>query len=218
LKYLLRYCFVLIFGLMMMEVRAQSTLPADFICCQTLVSGDVQLTWGASAEACGPFVEYQIWASDSAFAGPGCYVSSIGNYTRNWNNNLSHMLMQMEPVTTWYYYIVAVYTCAGFTMTSSDTLDNLDPVAPEIDLVTVTGGLSVLTWTPSTSPETNSYNHLSAIMADLIPLQLFMEDLPQPLPILPVYRQQKLKHIPLRHEIPAIIWGPSARTIITPFI
>ena len=140
---------------MMMEVRAQSTLPADFICCQTLVSGDVQLTWGASAEACGPFVEYQIFASSvSAAAGPYAapfIIPGIGTTT------FTHVGAS-GTTTTWYYYIVAVYTCAGFTMTSSDTLDNLDPVAPEIDLVTVTGGLSVLTWTPSTSPETNSYN------------------------------------------------------------
>ena len=34
-------------------------------------------------------------------------------------------------VTTWYYYIEAVYDCPGYTyMTPSDTLDNIDPVAP----------------------------------------------------------------------------------------
>jgi len=150
----MRYCFLLFFGFLLQKTQAQSTLPADLICCQTLVSGDVQLTWGASAEACGAFVEYQIYANNISAAGP--YGLPLATIAAIGTTTYTHVGAS-GTATTWYYYIVAIYTCVGYTMTSSDTLDNLDPVAPQIDLVTVTGGLSVLTWAPSASPETNSY-------------------------------------------------------------
>ena len=152
MKIFLRYCFVLVIVLLQKQLIAQSTIPANLICCQTLVSGDVQLTWGASAEFCGPFVEYQIYRSNS-FAGPYVLLSSIPVIGTSTFIDVG----ADGTVLTWYYYVIAVYTCPGFTMTTSDTLDNLDPVAPEIDLVSVAGGLSVLTWFPSPSPETNSY-------------------------------------------------------------
>lgn len=131
---------------------SQSTIPADMLCAQTLVSGDVALTWGPSTEACGAFTEYQVYAS-TVFAGPYALLTTIPaigttNYTHVGANG---------TVTTWYYYVVAVYSCAGYTMTTSDTLDNQDPIAPELDYVTVTGGLSEIHWLPSPSPETNSY-------------------------------------------------------------
>ena len=93
---------------MMMEVRAQSTLPADFICCQTLVSGDVQLTWGASAEACGSFVEYQIFASSVSAAGP--YGAPLAIIPGIGTTTFTHIGAN-GTVTTWYYYIVAVHLC-----------------------------------------------------------------------------------------------------------
>lgn len=134
------------------RLAAQSTLPADLLCAQTLVNGDVALTWGASAEGCGAFVQYDVYAAN-AFAGPYVLLASLPGigtttYTHVGANG---------TITTWYYYVVAVYACAGYTMTPSDTLDNLDPIAPELDYVTVTAGQSVINWIPSVSSETNSY-------------------------------------------------------------
>ncbi|MBK9454906.1 MAG: hypothetical protein IPO24_04645 [Bacteroidetes bacterium] len=134
------------------NLSAQSTLPANLLCVQTAINGDVTLTWSASAEACGGFVEYQIYASTN-LAGPYILLTNIAAIGTNAYTHIG----ADGAVTTWYYYIVAVYSCAGYTMTSSDTLDNLDPIAPEIDYVTVTGGQSVINWIPSVSPETNSY-------------------------------------------------------------
>ncbi|MFI5172522.1 MAG: gliding motility-associated C-terminal domain-containing protein [Chitinophagales bacterium] len=152
MKYFLKYCLLLCFGLMLQKAQTQSTIPADLICCQTLVSGDVLLTWGASPEACGPFVQYTIYYSNF-LAGPYSFFPSIPGIG---TTTFTHIGAN-GTLTTWYYYIVAEYICPGFTMTTSDTLDNLDPVAPQIDAVTVTGGQSVITWFPSPSPETNSY-------------------------------------------------------------
>ena len=153
MKILIKYCFILFIVLLQKQLISQSTIPADLICCQTLVSGDVLLTWGPSPEACGPFVQYTIYYSNT-FVGP--YTAFIPSIPVMGTTSFTHVGAN-GTFTTWYYYIVAEYNCPGFTMTASDTLDNLDPVAPEIDLVTVAGGLSVLTWLPSPSPETNSY-------------------------------------------------------------
>ncbi len=132
---------------------AQATLPADLLCAQTLINGDVQITWGASAEGCGPFVEYEVWASNTGIAGP---YSIIGTVPAIGTTTFTHVGADGTAVT-WYYYVVAEYNCPGFTQTPSDTLDNLDPIAPQLDYVTVVGGLSEIHWLPSPSSETNSY-------------------------------------------------------------
>ena len=151
-KLLLKYLMLVFLGMGPINLSAQSTLPANLLCVQTEINGDVTLTWSASAEACGGFVEYQIYASTN-LAGPYILLTNIAAIGTNAYTHIG----ADGAVTTWYYYIVAVYSCAGYTMTSSDTLDNLDPIAPEIDYVTVTGGQSVINWIPSVSPETNSY-------------------------------------------------------------
>lgn len=133
-------------------LRAQSTIPADMLCAQTQINGDVIITWGPSTEACGPFLGYEVYASNN-LAGPYALLTTIPAIG---TTTYIHVGAN-GTVTTWYYYIVATYNCPGFTMTSSDTLDNLDPVAPNIDYVTVTASQSVLFWDPSPSPETNSY-------------------------------------------------------------
>lgn len=152
MKQILKYCLLLVFSGLLYSAQAQSTIPATLLCAQTQINGDVILTWAASTEPCGPFVEYQVYASTN-IAGPYVLLTSIAAIG---TTAFTHVGADGTAVT-WYYYIVAVYNCAGFTMTSSDTLDNLDPLAPEIDLVTVTGGLSQINWIPSPSPETNSY-------------------------------------------------------------
>ena len=151
-KLLLKYLMLVFLGMGPINLSAQSTLPANLLCVQTAINGDVTLTWSASAEACGGFVEYQIYASTN-LAGPYILLTNIAAIGTNAYTHIG----ADGAVTPWYYYIVAVYSCAGYTMTSSDTLDNLDPIAPEIDYVTVTGGQSVINWIPSVSPETNSY-------------------------------------------------------------
>lgn len=132
--------------------NAQTTTPASFLCAQTLINGDVFLTWAPSPEGCGPFVEYDIYFSNSP-GGPYNILTAITNIA---TTSYTHVGANGD-FTTWYYYIVAVYDCPGYTFTSSDTLDNLDPVAPALDYVTVIGGNSYIYWFPSPSPETSSY-------------------------------------------------------------
>ncbi len=153
LKPILRYCILSIIAFTIRQTAsAQVTVPADLLCAQTLVNGDVAITWAASPEGCGPFVEYEVYVS-SNYAGPYVLLTTIAAIGTTFTTHVG----ADGTVNTWYYYVVAVYNCPGYTMTTSDTLDNLDPVAPVIDYVTVTGGLSEINWIPSPSSETNSY-------------------------------------------------------------
>ena len=148
------FALVVVSGMFMFgKVMAQATIPAQLLCAQTLINGDVQLTWGTSAEGCGPFTEYQIYVSSTGL--PGSF-SLLGTEPLFATTSYTHVGAD-GALNTWYYYIVAIYDCPGFTQTSSDTLDNIDPVAAELDYVTVVGGLSEIHWIPSVSPETNSY-------------------------------------------------------------
>lgn len=134
------------------KINAQATIPATFLCCQTEINGDVTLTWSASPEGCGAFVQYDIYYSNTFASGYTILGTVFGIGTTTFTH-----VGAGGATNTWYYYIVAVYSCPGYTMTSSDTLDNLDPVEPELDYVTVTTGQSQLFWFPSPSPETNAY-------------------------------------------------------------
>ncbi|HAE34818.1 MAG TPA: hypothetical protein DCG22_03430, partial [Bacteroidetes bacterium] len=132
---------------------AQSTTPPFLYCATTDINGDVTLLWEPSGEACGPFIEYHVFAATN-LAGP---YSLLATLTGVGTDTYIHVGAD-GAVTTWYYYIEAVYDCPGYTMTPSDTLDNIDPVAPEITSVTViTGGQVRINWEPGPSPETTSY-------------------------------------------------------------
>lgn len=133
-------------------IHAQSTIPATLLCCQTEINGDVTLTWSASPEGCGAFVQYDIYYSDTYASG----YTILGSIPAIGTTTFTHVGAG-GATATWYYYVVAVYSCPGYTMTSSDTLDNIDPIEPIIDYVTVTAGNSELFWFPSPSPETNAY-------------------------------------------------------------
>ena len=64
------FALVVVSGMFMFgKVMAQATIPAQLLCAQTLINGDVQLTWGTSAEGCGPFTEYQIYVSSTGLPG-----------------------------------------------------------------------------------------------------------------------------------------------------
>lgn len=135
------------------KISAQSTNPPDFLCAYNEIDGDVVLVWSPTVETCGSFVEYNIYASNS-LAGPYSLLTTIPVYSTFFYTHTG----ADGTFTTWYYYIEAVYNCPGYTITLTDTLDNLDPVAPVIDYVTVVTGVNVeINWLPSTSPETTSY-------------------------------------------------------------
>jgi gliding motility-associated-like protein len=142
-----------ILGLFAGASWGQSTIPPILLCSTTDINGDVTLTWEPSAEACGPFVEYNIYAATN-LAGPYSLLASLAGVGTS-----SYLHIGADgAVTTWYYYVEAVYNCAGYTITLSDTLDNLDPVAPNlVDVTVVVGGQVKITWEVSPSPETTSY-------------------------------------------------------------
>lgn len=152
-NYLKQYSLFIFFLVYGFFAAAQSTEPADFLCAYNEIDGDVVLVWSPSAEGCGDFVAYNIYAAN-AYAGPYTLLTSVTDFATFFYTHVG----ADGTSTTWYYYIQAVYDCPGFSMSVSDTLDNLDPVAPELDYVTVVTGVNVqINWLPSPSPETTSY-------------------------------------------------------------
>ncbi|MBK6729524.1 MAG: gliding motility-associated C-terminal domain-containing protein [Bacteroidetes bacterium] len=144
---------IIVFLLNALHVSAQSTIPVDLLCAYNEIDGDVVIVWSPTIEACGSFVEYNIYASNT-LTGPYTLLTTIPTYSSFFYTHVG----ADGTITTWYYYIEAVYDCPGYTITLSDTLDNLDPIAPEIDYVTVVTGVNVqINWFPSPSPETTSY-------------------------------------------------------------
>jgi gliding motility-associated-like protein len=138
---------------MILGLRAQVITSPDLACAATLVNGDVLLTWNLPSNSCGPFVAYDIYASNTGIGGPYSLLASVPTqatttYLHSGANGTS---------VTWYYYMMSNHNCPGYTQLSSDTLDNLDPVAPPIINATVVNNWAQLNWMPFVSPETYAY-------------------------------------------------------------
>ncbi len=119
------------------------------------VNGNITLYWtNPPTNPCGAFVQYNIYASQTGPLGP--YNAPVAVTGQGTNSHLLSGYLSASP--TWYFYIEAVYNCPGATVLQSDTVNNLNPVTPEIVNVDVTpGNDAIFNWLPSASPQTNSY-------------------------------------------------------------
>lgn len=152
-KIFISIVFMVLFGITTLPIRGQILVPPDLSCTTTQVNGDVTLTWRLPLNACGPFVAYEIYASNN-IAGPYSLLTSINTQA---TTTFLHVGADGNNMT-WYYYMQSNFNCPGFIPASSDTLDNLDPEAPIIDYITVNISNEVeLNWQPSSSPETFAY-------------------------------------------------------------
>ena len=120
-------------------------LAPDFQC----VVND-SLFWEPVANTCGPFVAYEIFASTQV-GGPYSLLTTITDPAQT---NYFHSTANSQ---LWYYYLTSPHNCPGESLMTSDTLDNLIPLAGPVEFVTVTNGDVGISWTPSPSPETIAY-------------------------------------------------------------
>lgn len=133
------------FGLFLSTKMEAQILPPDFRC----VRGDT-LYWELPTNNCGPFVSYEIWASQSP-AGPFVLQATVTNQSQNYYGFVNPSGEQ------WYFYLLSNYNCPGQTAISSDTLDNRPPQVSPIEAVSVENGQAVVNWNPSPSPEVYAY-------------------------------------------------------------
>lgn len=147
----LQGCILLICCMSFFNASAQSLIPCDLKCATTQLSGDVELEWTPSTESCGAFIEYIIFYGD----GSGSYTT-LDFITDESTTTYTHVGAD-GAVNTWCYYIEALYDCAGYLVTQSDTLCNTDPEPPVIDYVTITSSGVSINWLPGTSSKTDAY-------------------------------------------------------------
>jgi gliding motility-associated-like protein len=120
-------------------------LAPDFQC----VVND-SLFWEPVTNTCGPFVAYEIFASTQV-DGPYSLLTTITDPAQT---NYFHSTANNQ---LWYYYLTSPHNCPGQPLMTSDTLDNLIPLAGPLAYVTVLNGQVEINWTPSPSPETVAY-------------------------------------------------------------
>lgn len=139
---LLKFVYSFILLCIITSITNAQVLPPDLYC----VKNDT-LLWTPPVNNCGPFISYDIYASNTK-SGPYTLINSITNpnQTSFFNSNANGM--------TWYYYMLSNYNCPGQNAVSSDTLDNLIPPKVPIEAVSVINGKTVLNWqTPLTSKQ-----------------------------------------------------------------
>jgi len=145
--------------------RAQVQPPPILHCVSCDNNGDIVLNWSLPSTLCGgAFNAYYIFYSNN-INGPYTPITitnqALITYTHNVGNCGS---------TVYYYYMQSDFNCPGYSFPPSDTLDNLDPVAPEINFVTVNNGLAEINWQSSTSPEAYGYIVYQFINGSYIPI------------------------------------------------
>jgi len=151
MKLLLRNIFFFsLFSLTCLSARAQIVDPPVLHCVYVDSNNNV-LSWSLPTVSCGSFNAYDIYWSTN-INGP----YSLITITDPTQTTYTH-LVGNAATTTYYYFMVSDYNCPGFTFAHSDTLDNLNPITPEINYVTVNNGFAEINWEPSSSPEANAY-------------------------------------------------------------
>lgn len=136
---------VIAFGFVFLGKMEAQILPPDFRC----VRGDT-LFWDLPTNNCGPFVSYEIWASQSP-TGPFVLQGTVATQSQDFYAFVNPSGQQ------WYFYLTSNFNCPGQTAIPSDTLDNRPPLVSPIETVSVESGLAVVTWQPSPSPEVSGY-------------------------------------------------------------
>ncbi len=151
-----KFLFTPFFVLCFVAKGISQTIPApDLQCVQNnSTNGDITLYWtNPPLNACGAFVQYTIYASSNGIGGPYTQVAVTSSTTQSFT-----LAGYLNTSPYWWFYMEANYNCPGFTSLQSDTLDNLNPVTPDIVSVDVIPNNDVVfIWEPGTSPETHCY-------------------------------------------------------------
>lgn len=141
---ILRFFFLLAIAVFPLSGSTQILAP-DFQC----VVND-SLFWEPTTNTCGPFVAYEVFGSTQV-DGPYALLTTITDPAQT---NYFHSTANNQ---TWYYYLTSPHNCPGESLMTSDTLDNLIPLAGPVEYVTVLNGGVEISWSPSPSPETIAY-------------------------------------------------------------
>ena len=136
----------IIFGILLTPFLATTQVIApDFLC----VSND-SLMWVPATNSCGAFNAYEVYGSTNE-NGPYILLASITDPSET-------VFFHVDANTQiWYYYLLTNANCPGEAVLTSDTLDNLIPIAEPIQNVTITPTGVEINWFPSPSPEVYAY-------------------------------------------------------------
>lgn len=134
---------------------AQTILAPDLQCVENdQVNGNITLYWtNPPVNPCGSFVQYTIYGSQNGASGPYSPVAVT-------NQSATSFVLNGYLATSanWSFYMEATYNCPGATVLQSDTVNNLNPITPQIVNVTVTQtGDVIFNWQPGQSPQTHFY-------------------------------------------------------------
>jgi gliding motility-associated-like protein len=145
------------------------TVSAPELNCVTIVGNDVVLSWINPVVTCGPFNAYYIYYSTN-INGPYLLLATI---TNQFQTQFTHA---GAAGTVYYYYMVSDFNCPGATFLNSDTLDTLDPLAPEVQYVSVGDSGQTIFWYWSDSPETYGYIIYVFMNGNYIPIDTLFDD------------------------------------------
>lgn len=138
------------------DVKSQIA-PPDLQC----IKGDT-IIWSLPAESCGPFLSYDIYASQDP-NGPFTLLFSVTDPTETF-------AIHPNSPGIWYYYMISLFDCPGLISVSSDTLDNRSPLEPDILVATVEDNEVYIEWVPSISSQVIGHIIYRATSSGTVPI------------------------------------------------
>lgn len=148
-KTALRYLLSLLLLLLVILPVAGQVQPPELQCTRSSMGAEV-LTWLNTANTCGPFEATEVYQSTSE-NGPYTLLAEI-------TDPAATTFQDPNPAGELrFYYLRHRYACPGAAILSSDTLDNLIPVTPQLTFVGLENNEIVVEWLSSTSPEVSGY-------------------------------------------------------------
>ncbi|MGB1247977.1 MAG: hypothetical protein ACPG4Z_03770, partial [Chitinophagales bacterium] len=146
----MKYWIVSILTIVSIAIQAQSIVCVNQ---DPTNANDMLVTWEAPAAPCGPFVDYELWASTDE-AGPFSLISTITDAAQTTETHSGALASN----SVWYYYVVFNYNCGGTPAELSDTTTNLfNSHQPVITNLNATDTGIIITWDISTFGQTQGY-------------------------------------------------------------
>jgi len=135
-------------------------------------TSDLDISWSAPVNGCGPFISWDLYASTSP-TGPFNLLTSINNTA---TLSFTHA-NALASGASWYYYMQPVYDCPGESVNLSPIASNNIPTTT-IDGIQVLGSNVEINWTANSNGAVQGYFITYEDPTSGAPISPYLADIP----------------------------------------
>ena len=153
-------------------VHGQVNPPLIYCVDNPAGTSDLDISWSAPVNGCGPFISWDLYASTSP-TGPFNLLTSINNTA---TLSFTHA-NALASGASWYYYMQPVYDCPGESVNLSPIASNNIPTTT-IDGMQVLGSNVEINWTANSNGAVQGYFITYEDPTSGAPISPYLADIP----------------------------------------